>query len=172
MRGGPSSAIVGYRRLTWHHRLAVASTDCGFRCTRPASEVCTRRLSGSGHLAVTLLSRLYAAHADWLKTTHSMVNEVIEPEKEAAIRKIRRLMAFWRISPTELRGRGAPPSRPAPVVAAAARYRHPISGATWGGDGPQPQWLREALLYEGYTVDQLRVRAPYVDEETSSGSCA
>jgi DNA-binding protein H-NS len=98
-----------------------------------------------------------------------MVNEVIEPEKEAAIRKIRRLMAFWRISPTELRGRDAPPQRPVPAVAAAARYRHPISGAKWNGDGPQPQWLREALLYEGYTVDQLRVRAPCVDEETASG---
>ncbi len=98
-----------------------------------------------------------------------MVNDVIEPEKEAAIRKIRRLMAFWRISPTELRGRSAAPApRPAPATAAVARYRHPVSGSTWDGAGPQPQWLREALLYEGYTVDQLRVRSN-LDAGTSSG---
>jgi len=118
--------------------------------------------------AVTLFSRLSAVQAGWLETMHSMVNDVIEPEKEAAIRKIRRLMAFWSISPTELRGRGVPAPRPAPAAAAVARYRHPVSGSTWDGEGPQPQWLREALLYEGYTVDQLRVR-PTPDSGSSIG---
>lgn len=97
-----------------------------------------------------------------------MVNDVIEPEKEAAIRKIRRLMAFWRISPTELRGRSAPAPGPGPASAAVTRYRHPVSGASWDGEGPQPQWLRQALLYEGYTVDQLRVRS-HLDTGPSTG---
>jgi DNA-binding protein H-NS len=121
---------------------------------------------------VTLFTRLFAAQADWLETMHSMGNEVIELEKEAAIRKIRRLMAFWRISPTELRGRVTATPRHATAVVAVARYRHPISGETWDGEGPQPTWLRNALLFEGYTVDQLRVRSPLADTSTSSGSHA
>ncbi len=38
----------------------------------------------------------------------------------------------------------------------APRYRHPRSGQSWDGHGRQPQWLRDALLCEGYTVDALR----------------
>ena len=78
-----------------------------------------------------------------------------DAERQVALRKIRRLMEFWRIEPHELRGR---PSRPAPVAEAVleVRYRHPVSGETWDGRGAQPQWLREALIREGYTVDELR----------------
>jgi DNA-binding protein H-NS len=77
------------------------------------------------------------------------------PEKLAAIRTIRKLMDFWQIDATELRGvrlRPPPPPPPAPTL----RYRHPITGNTWDGDGAQPEWLRNALLKEGYTVEELR----------------
>src|SRR5690606_9193165 len=69
------------------------------------------------------------------------------PEQEAALRSIRKLIEFWRISPDELWFE-------APVAPAAAseappppthRYRHPLSGESWNGEGSQPQWLREAL---------------------------
>ena len=76
------------------------------------------------------------------------------PEKRAAIRTIRKLMDFWQIEPHELRGVVIRPRAPAPVI--SIRYRHPISGLTWDGEGSQPDWLREALLREGYTVDELR----------------
>jgi DNA-binding protein H-NS len=79
-----------------------------------------------------------------------------EPEKVAAIRKIRRLMDFWQIDPHELKGVVVTvPRRKAPVE--THRYRHPITGDTWDGRGSQPDWLRAALIREGYTVDELRV---------------
>ncbi|MDQ5898327.1 MAG: hypothetical protein RLZZ592_1838 [Pseudomonadota bacterium] len=77
-----------------------------------------------------------------------------EAERQVALRKIRRLMAFWRIEPHELRGRLEPVSES--VAAPEIRYRHPVTGAGWSGQGPQPEWLREALIREGYTVDELR----------------
>lgn len=75
------------------------------------------------------------------------------PEKTAALRNIRRLMAFWQIEPHELHGVPAPRPKPAPT---GPRYRHPVTHEAWDGEGPQPDWLRQALLREGYTVEELR----------------
>ncbi len=80
-------------------------------------------------------------------------------EKLAAIRKIRRLMDFWKIELEELEGVELPDMPAAPVVrrqAPVVRYRHPVSGETWDGSGSQPDWLKQALIREGYTVDELR----------------
>jgi len=78
------------------------------------------------------------------------------PEKLAALRTVRKLVEFWNITPQELREPlpSAPP--PAPVGTLPIRYRHPVSGETWDGQGEHPAWLREALLKQGYTVDELR----------------
>jgi len=77
------------------------------------------------------------------------------PEKLAALRTVRKLVEFWDIQPEELGGPMpvvvAPPAAPKPP-----RYRHPVHGATWDGTGEHPQWLRDALLKEGYTVDELK----------------
>ena len=88
-----------------------------------------------------------------------------DPEKIAAIRKIRKLMDFWQIEPSELRGRPVVvlPRAAAPVI----RYRHPISGMTWDGNGSQPPWLREALLREGYTPEELRRAAQQTTEDST-----
>lgn len=85
-----------------------------------------------------------------------------DPEKQVAIRKILKLMEFWQIQPHELRGKPvfAPPPGPSQV-----RYRHPITGMTWDGVGGQPDWLRMALLKEGYTVDELRRAAAQIGED-------
>lgn len=85
------------------------------------------------------------------------------PEKLAAIRTIRKLMDFWRIEPAEIGPvpLAPPPPRPA---APAVRYRHPVSGDQWDGVGPQPDWLKRALLKEGYTVDELRAAAHQADD--------
>jgi DNA-binding protein H-NS len=95
--------------------------------------------------------------------TRFMDLEPPEPEKVAAIRKIRRLMDFWQIDPHELQGVGVTAPRPRPVAPPTSRYRHPISGDTWDGQGGQPDWLRTALIKEGYTVDELRIAAPSDD---------
>jgi DNA-binding protein H-NS len=78
------------------------------------------------------------------------------PEKLAALRTVRKLVEFWNISPQELRG-PLPPAAPPPAPGPSAiRYRHPVSGETWDGQGEHPAWLREALLKQGYTVDELK----------------
>ena len=41
-------------------------------------------------------------------------------------------------------------------------HRHPVSGETWNGLGSQPQWLRHALLSEGYRPSELRVQSPAI----------
>lgn len=87
------------------------------------------------------------------------------PEQEAVLRSIRKLIDFWQIAPEEL----VPSSSDSPAVAAPVtvvalpKYRHPVSGDTWNGQGTQPQWLRDALTRQGYTVDELRV-PPEPDE--------
>lgn len=88
-----------------------------------------------------------------------------DPEKIAAIRKIRKLMDFWQIHPHELRGRVVPVA--ATVALPVIRYRHPISGLTWDGNGSQPPWLREALLREGYTPEELRRAAQQQAEDST-----
>jgi DNA-binding protein H-NS len=82
-------------------------------------------------------------------------DDAYPPEKLAALRTVRKLVEFWQIRPQELRG-PPPPPPPPPAGPAAIRYRHPVSGETWDGQGEHPQWLRDALLKEGYTVDALK----------------
>jgi len=76
-------------------------------------------------------------------------------ERAAVIHRIRMLMEFWGITPDELEQAEMPPVA-APAAAVTIKYRHPHSGETWDGVGPHPQWLRDALLKEGFTVEQLR----------------
>ncbi|MGN6529502.1 MAG: H-NS family nucleoid-associated regulatory protein [Burkholderiaceae bacterium] len=77
------------------------------------------------------------------------------PEKLAALRTVRKLVEFWQITPRELRG-PLPPAPPPAPSSAGIRYRHPVTGETWDGRGEHPPWLRDALLRQGYTVDELR----------------
>ncbi|HET7867483.1 MAG TPA: H-NS histone family protein [Burkholderiaceae bacterium] len=84
-------------------------------------------------------------------------DERTSPRHRAAIiRRIRTLMEFWNITEDELQR-----ARPRRVAQAPAeiKYRHPVSGDTWDGQGPQPDWLRQALLREGFTVEALRQAA-------------
>jgi DNA-binding protein H-NS len=96
------------------------------------------------------------------------------PEKLAALRTVRKLVEFWQIQPQELRG--PPPAPPPPPMGPVAiRYRHPVSGQTWDGQGEHPQWLRDALLKEGYTVEALKravAEAPAVAPEDDDPAAA
>jgi DNA-binding protein H-NS len=78
-----------------------------------------------------------------------------EREKEAVLHRIRTLMEFWGITPEELEREPERP-KPLPVVEKTIKYRHPVSGESWDGDGDHPEWLRKALLKEGFTVDELK----------------
>ena len=46
-----------------------------------------------------------------------------------------------------------------PTLSRTVRYQHPVSGLTWDGQGRQPQWLRDALLHEGWLLIDLRQAA-------------
>lgn len=81
-------------------------------------------------------------------------------EQEAILRSVRKLVSFWQITADELAGIPEPvrvelptPQPPSP------KYRHPITGLTWDGEGSQPLWLKEALTREGYMVEELRLPA-------------
>src|SRR5690606_12965381 len=85
------------------------------------------------------------------------------PEQEAVLRSVRKLVDFWQIEPEELEDKAAhaaaamPEPEPVPPAPALPKYRHPVSGETWDGEGSQPEWLRVALTREGFLVEELRI---------------
>lgn len=79
-------------------------------------------------------------------------------EQEAVLRSVRKLVAFWQITADELSGIPEPEKVVEEVKPPAGpKYRHPRSGETWDGEGSQPDWLRDALTRQGYTVEELRL---------------
>ena len=77
-------------------------------------------------------------------------------ERAAVLARIEALMEFWGITVEDLLAptpeiAAPPPSGPLPV-----KYRHPVTGETWDGQGAHPDWLRRALLQEGMRVDELK----------------
>lgn len=77
-------------------------------------------------------------------------------ERAAVLARIEALMEYWGITVDELLAptpepEAAPPAGPLPV-----KYRHPVTGDTWDGQGAHPDWLRRALLQEGLRVDELK----------------
>lgn len=82
-------------------------------------------------------------------------------EQEAVLRSIRKLVDFWGITSDELADvpASSPPVEPSEPPPLTAKYRHPVSGETWDGIGSQPPWLRDALIRQGYTVEELRASA-------------
>jgi DNA-binding protein H-NS len=70
------------------------------------------------------------------------IEELKNAERGDAIDWIRDQMALYGIKPEDLeprRGRG-PRKQSGPV---AAKYRDPVSGATWSGRGKAPRWLAD-----------------------------
>lgn len=87
-------------------------------------------------------------------------------DKAAVISRIQTLMEFWGITPEDLEAAEATEkTRPAkqstgqPPVSSAPKYAHPRTGEVWDGQGMQPQWLKDAVLKEGYLVEELRKAA-------------
>jgi len=81
------------------------------------------------------------------------------------LRSVRKQIEFWQIAAEELAGIPEPVVVPMPERKAPQhRYRHPITGETWDGEGGQPVWLRDALTREGYTVEALRLSEPRAPE--------
>lgn len=83
-------------------------------------------------------------------------------ERAAVLARISALIEYWGFTDEELSASieslGLASIKPAKPV----KYRHPVSGETWDGDGPHPEWLRDALLKEGLRVDELRPQNQHV----------
>lgn len=90
-----------------------------------------------------------------LPTADALSQPLSRRERAAVIARIEALMEYWGITVADLQGETSdlPPPNAAPR---AVKYRHPVTGDTWDGDGPHPDWLRSALLKEGYRLDELR----------------
>ena len=89
----------------------------------------------------------------------------VEVDQEAlrasALRQARWLVDFYRITPQELLEDAPFAPKIEPVAAPAPiKYRHPVTGQTWDGLGAHPEWMRQALLQDGYRVAELRVEDP------------
>jgi len=82
----------------------------------------------------------------------------LTPEQQAAVASLRSIVQFWGITYEELTCEMPNEAAVEPVASAAVvKYRHPVSGLTWDGEGLQPDWLKRALVQEGYRVVELRV---------------
>ncbi|MEY2730149.1 MAG: hypothetical protein RL584_1275 [Pseudomonadota bacterium] len=94
--------------------------------------------------------------------------------RASALRQARRLVEFYRITPAELCAERAPatgadlPATPSEVP--LIKYRHPVTGETWDGEGPHPQWMRQALLHDGYRVDELRTAPTHEDSHARTAA--
>ncbi|MBZ8139385.1 endonuclease [Rubrivivax gelatinosus] len=83
-------------------------------------------------------------------------------ERAEVVARLRADIAAWELTPQELFGRGARRV----VPAEEARYRDG-SGRVWGGRGPRPHWLREALA-AGARLEDFRVGATPVPEKPAA----
>jgi DNA-binding protein H-NS len=78
-------------------------------------------------------------------------------ERAAVLARIEALMEYWGITVDDLLAPTVSPDvAVAPPGPLPVKYRHPVSGETWDGQGPHPEWLRRALLKEGLRVDELK----------------
>lgn len=76
-------------------------------------------------------------------------------ERAVVIARIQSLIEFWGITEAELDA-DTPVIEIAPTGPLPIKYQHPLTGETWDGQGPHPDWLRRALLKEGMRVEELR----------------
>jgi len=77
-------------------------------------------------------------------------------ERAVVLARIESLMQFWGITVEDLMAPTPDLAPPPPAGPLPIKYRHPVTGDTWDGQGPHPDWLRRALLQEGLRVDELK----------------
>lgn len=78
-----------------------------------------------------------------------------EKEKAGVVARIKEAIEAYEISPRELFGKG--PARKAGLANGRAAKFADGNGNSWGGRGPRPQWLREALAAGSNLEDFLTV---------------
>lgn len=80
--------------------------------------------------------------------------ELRKVEVSAVIAEIKQKMREFQLTPADLGFLKVPSNSKSPR-ASSTLYRN-AEGKTWGGRGPRPQWLRDALA-EGKTLEEFKV---------------
>ncbi len=83
------------------------------------------------------------------------IHELRSAAKTEAIARVRQLMAQHGLSAADL----DQSTKPKPVAATrkvAAKFRDPVTGATWTGRGLKPKWLA-AALGDGKTLQDFAI---------------
>ena len=70
------------------------------------------------------------------------IEQTRRQDRDAAVEKVRSLMADYGLSVTDLSVKRAKKTTGAKV---AAKYRNKATGDAWSGRGLQPKWLKAAL---------------------------
>lgn len=78
----------------------------------------------------------YAQLQERIAQLQSQAETLKRAERAEIVAQTRRAIAEWALTPQELFGRAAPNGEP--------KYRDG-EGRVWGGRGPRPHWLREAI---------------------------
>lgn len=110
------------------------------------------RLARRRQLALIEAQSLVSLHRIGLPDLQQVEAELAARREALAdrIREVRTLMAEHDITLEDLLDGGdADPGR--------ITHRHPVTGETWNGLGTQPEWVRNALLVEGYRPSDLRL---------------
>ncbi|TKC80405.1 H-NS histone family protein [Trinickia terrae] len=72
-----------------------------------------------------------------LKRLDQEIERAKDAEYESTLAKVRETVAAFGFTSAEIFGRSNKK-----FISSIALYRHPETGATWGGRGPRPKWLK------------------------------
>ena len=125
------------------------------------------RLARRRELALLEVQALVSMHQISLAELDRLDEELAQRRKalDVHIAEVRTLMADHEITLEEILD-------DVPADACRVTHRHPVSGETWNGIGAQPEWLRSALLSEGYRPADLRVAGTPFGDGTTAGAPA
>lgn len=101
---------------------------------------------------MTAFNELLARKAELDRQIDSLGRE----QRAPVISEIKALMADHGLTLADLAGKALASARRSAVQGSKveAKYRDPDSGATWGGRGPRPKWVK-AAIEGGKTLEDL-----------------
>jgi DNA-binding protein H-NS len=96
----------------------------------------------------------YQEILDQIQALQKQAEEIRKQELASAIAEIKRIMAKYGITPADL-GFGKKETK-GKATTGQAKYRDPVTGKTWTGNGRRPKWVL-ALEAEGKRLESFRI---------------
>lgn len=111
----------------------------------------------------------YSAMVSKIEQLQAQAEKLRRKEAQEVIERIKSAIGVYQLTPQDLFGKGPDGKKRAPKPAVKRRAKKPRAngrtvkfrdgdGNTWGGMGPRPTWLRQALD-DGKSLDDFRVAA-------------